>query len=82
MTTAIVLYNPAIAYLHGDHSIMECYVMEYFGVGCLGCFLQKYKPYVCCNGPCETCTMEDCPNVGKRLKGACGGSVLYLPGAQ
>ena len=40
MTTALVPYNPAVAWFNGDRKAFDCRVTEFFGLG----FENKIKP--------------------------------------
>jgi hypothetical protein len=66
-TTAIVPFNPGIAWLNGDRKIDLCFVNQFFGKSCRECFLKKYKPEACCDGPCEVCGHADCPHHGGKV---------------
>jgi hypothetical protein len=49
-----------------NHKWISCEITEYFGKSCKECWIKKYNPTQCCDGPCEICTFEDCPHCGGR----------------
>ena len=68
MTTALVPYSSVIAWFNGDHRAYDCRVPMFFGKTCRDCLIKKFKPFMCCDGPCEVCGFEDCPHHGKKIE--------------
>ena len=68
MTTAIAIYNSVFAFLGGDFKAYDCRVPIYFGKGCRECLIRKFKPTMCCDGPCEVCDIEDCPHHSGKIE--------------